>query len=255
MHINSLQSARVKFNEALGSAKIRTALQKKVRTNNTVYDRRDRVYWRSGRKTKSMRKWEGPGRVVCQDGKIVFVRDRIELIRVSVNRLVKAGREYDKKAESLEEESGDERAQGTSSDDDSTNSEEEHMQVSNTESEGNIINQNSSQMPRVLDDESYWDESATSLTRSMLLQPPSSSNVSTHDNDLADSEEDQTDQRCLPSHPWEGDNGVTRTGGGGEGGGGMINMMIAMFHQVIRNQLRNLTLKRTLIFLTPITCQ
>ena len=107
MHINSLQTARVKFNEALGSAKIRTALQKKVRTSNTVYNRGDRVYWRSGRKTRSLRKWEGPGRVVCQDGKIVFVRDGIELIRVSVNRLVKAGREYGRNAENTAKESKD----------------------------------------------------------------------------------------------------------------------------------------------------
>ena len=45
---------------------------------------------------------------MCQDGKIVFVRDRIELIRVSVNRLVKARGEYNKDAENSVEESRDE---------------------------------------------------------------------------------------------------------------------------------------------------
>ena len=37
------------------------------------------------------------GRVICQDGKIVFVRDGIEVIRVSVNRLLKAGQEFVKR--------------------------------------------------------------------------------------------------------------------------------------------------------------
>ena len=102
MHMNALQAARVKFNEALGSAKVRTALKKKVRTNNTVFEKGDRVFWRSRKKKKGLRKWDGPGRVICQDGKIVFVRDGIELIRVSVNRLLKAGQEFGKMREAGE---------------------------------------------------------------------------------------------------------------------------------------------------------
>ena len=60
------------------------------------------------------------GRVVCQDGKIVFVRDGIELIRVSVNRLVKAGREYGKNDENMVKESRNERDRAAVSDDDFT---------------------------------------------------------------------------------------------------------------------------------------
>ena len=44
------------FNEALRSAKIKTALQQKVRPNNIVFSKGDSVYWRSGKKTKSLRK-------------------------------------------------------------------------------------------------------------------------------------------------------------------------------------------------------
>ena len=73
MLINALHAARVKFNEALGSSKVRTVIKKKVRTINNIFERGDRVYWRSRKKKNRNRKWDGPGRVICQDGKIIFV--------------------------------------------------------------------------------------------------------------------------------------------------------------------------------------
>ena len=38
-------------------------------------------------------KWLGPGRVVCQDGKVIFVRHGGEYYRASPNRLMLAGTE------------------------------------------------------------------------------------------------------------------------------------------------------------------
>ena len=94
-HINSLHSARKAFTESQASAKLRLALKKKIRTNNEVYQPGDKVYW----KMTMDKRWRGPGRVVLQDGKIVFIRNGPRLIRTSVNRTVKVGEEFGKKEE------------------------------------------------------------------------------------------------------------------------------------------------------------
>ena len=99
MLINALHAARVKFNEALGSSKVRTVIKKKVRTINNIFERGDRVYWRSRKKKNRNRKWDGPGRVICQDGKIIFVQNGTQPIRVSINRLLKAGQEFGRRRE------------------------------------------------------------------------------------------------------------------------------------------------------------
>ena len=39
----------------------------------------------------------GPAKVLCQDGKVIFIRNGANIIRVSVNRIVKAGSELAKK--------------------------------------------------------------------------------------------------------------------------------------------------------------
>ena len=70
-HINSLHSARKAFTESQASAKLRLALKKKIKTNNEVYQPGDKVYW----KMTMDKRWKGPGRVVLQDGKIVFIRN------------------------------------------------------------------------------------------------------------------------------------------------------------------------------------
>ena len=42
-------------------------------------------------------KWMGPGRVVFQDGKVIFIRNGANVIRVSANRIIKAGTELAKR--------------------------------------------------------------------------------------------------------------------------------------------------------------
>ena len=87
-HLNVLHSARKAFIESENSERIRKALVKKVCRNNTVYENGDSVWY------KRRDKWMGPGKVVFQDGKVIFVRHGSIYVRVSANRIVKKGEEF-----------------------------------------------------------------------------------------------------------------------------------------------------------------
>jgi hypothetical protein len=54
------------------------------------YRHGDRVYY----KRDGQDKWIGPGKVIFQDGRVVFVRHGGVFVRVSPNRLIKAGHEF-----------------------------------------------------------------------------------------------------------------------------------------------------------------
>jgi hypothetical protein len=61
-----------------------------VRASEQIFYHGDRVYY----KRNGYERWLGPGKVVFQDGKVVFVRHGGVFVRVSPNRLIKAGSEY-----------------------------------------------------------------------------------------------------------------------------------------------------------------
>jgi transposase InsO family protein len=90
IHLDALHSARKAFIESENSERIRKALRKKICTNNTIYRNGDQVWY----KRKDGARALGPGKVVFQDGKIVFVRHGMTYVRVSVNRIVKKGSEF-----------------------------------------------------------------------------------------------------------------------------------------------------------------
>ena len=71
---------------------MKAGLKAKIRTNNTVYESGDIVYYK--RKDDH---WMGPAKVAFQDGKVVFIRHGSEFVRVSTNRICKAGAELAKK--------------------------------------------------------------------------------------------------------------------------------------------------------------
>ena len=85
-HLNTLHSARRAFIQSEADERIRRALRHKVRAAEQVYDHGDRVFY----KREGKDRWLGPGKVVFQDGKVVFVRHGGTFVRVSPNRLVKA---------------------------------------------------------------------------------------------------------------------------------------------------------------------
>ena len=87
-HLEAMKATRKAFIEAEDSKKLKLALEKKVRTNNTVYKNGDSIYF----KRLGVEGWTH-GKVVFQDGKVIFVRNGAYLYRCSANRIIKAGQE------------------------------------------------------------------------------------------------------------------------------------------------------------------
>ena len=72
--------------------RIRKALRHQVRATGGHFNKGDQVYFkRDGKK-----RWQGPGRVIGQDGKVVFVKHGNVYIRVPSYRLVHVGKEFNK---------------------------------------------------------------------------------------------------------------------------------------------------------------
>ena len=88
-HLNALHAARQAFIQSEADERIRRALRSKVRASEQVYENGDRVFY----KRDGQERWLGPGKVVFQDGRLVFVRHGGVFVRVSPNRLIKAGQE------------------------------------------------------------------------------------------------------------------------------------------------------------------
>ena len=85
-HLNALHAARQAYTKSESAERIRRALRHKVRASQQKFEIGERVYY----KREGREKWLGPGKVMFQDGKIVFVRHGSVYVRVSVNRLIKA---------------------------------------------------------------------------------------------------------------------------------------------------------------------
>ena len=85
-HITSMHSARKAFMESECSERIRRALRGQVRTSREeTYNLGDKVYYKRPNKNE----WRGPGKVIGQDGVVVFVRHGGQVVRVHVCRLKK----------------------------------------------------------------------------------------------------------------------------------------------------------------------
>ncbi|VDI54554.1 Hypothetical predicted protein [Mytilus galloprovincialis] len=72
-HLNALHSGRRAFIQAESSERIRRALRHKIRASGECFQHGDKVYY----KRDDDNKWKGPGTVLGQDGKVVFVRHGI----------------------------------------------------------------------------------------------------------------------------------------------------------------------------------
>lgn len=84
-HLNILHSAKKAFIETEASERIKRALRNRIRVSEEVYDCGDCVYY----KRDGQAKWNGPAKVVFQDGNVVFVRHGGVFVRVSPNRLTR----------------------------------------------------------------------------------------------------------------------------------------------------------------------
>ncbi|KAL5015625.1 hypothetical protein ScPMuIL_007295, partial [Solemya velum] len=84
-HMNYLHASRKAYIETEANERIRRALRSKIRSSDQTFNNGDQVYY----KREGREKWLGPGKVVFQDGKVIFVRHGGVFVRVSPNRLVK----------------------------------------------------------------------------------------------------------------------------------------------------------------------
>ena len=84
-HLNALHAARKTFIQTEADERIRRALRNKVRASEQVFENGDSVIYKHEGKDR----WLGPGKVVFQDGKVVFVRHNGVFVQVSSNRLQK----------------------------------------------------------------------------------------------------------------------------------------------------------------------
>ena len=83
--MEALHSARKAFIESESSERIRKALKNKICTRNESYVNGDLVWYKRKEGDRAL----GPGKVVFQDGKILFIRHRMTYVRVSVKRVRK----------------------------------------------------------------------------------------------------------------------------------------------------------------------
>lgn len=81
-HLNALHSARKAYIQTEAKERIRRALRSKVRASEQVFNNGDSVFY----KLEGRERWLGPGKVVFQDGKVVFVRHGSVFVHVSPNR-------------------------------------------------------------------------------------------------------------------------------------------------------------------------
>ena len=89
-HINALKSAREAFIKSESCERIRRALNHKMRASEEKYFPGDEVYY----KRENSELWLGPGKVVFQDGKVVFIRNGHVYVRASVNKIIRRGAEF-----------------------------------------------------------------------------------------------------------------------------------------------------------------
>ena len=98
-HLNALHATRKAFIASESCSKLKLALKSKIRCSDELFSNGDIVYF----KKDSDSAWQGPAKVVFADGKVIFLRNGGQLIRVSANRIIKAGSELSKSIESKNE--------------------------------------------------------------------------------------------------------------------------------------------------------
>ena len=99
-NLNALQQARVEYNKALADNTLKKMIKSKVRRNNDVFHPGDRVYWRTH---EAHNKWRN-GKVLCTDGKVMWVRAGSRVRRISTDMAIKVNSEFDKAGELVDTE-------------------------------------------------------------------------------------------------------------------------------------------------------
>ena len=67
-------------------------MRHQIRVKDQIFISGDAVYY----KREGEQKWRGPGKIISQDGKVIFVGHGNVYVRVAPRRLIKAGCEFSK---------------------------------------------------------------------------------------------------------------------------------------------------------------
>ena len=99
-HLEAMKATRQAFIKSESCARMKRALKSKIRTIEREYKYGDIVTY----KREGQDRWLGPAKVIFQDSKVIFLRHGSNVIRVSANRLLPAGKEMTKEMNEAEAE-------------------------------------------------------------------------------------------------------------------------------------------------------
>lgn len=83
IHLNAMHSARRAYSRCESDERIRRALRHRVRSMEERFCHGDLVYY----KKENSNRWQGPAKVIFQDGSVLFVRHGSVYVRASINRV------------------------------------------------------------------------------------------------------------------------------------------------------------------------
>ena len=82
-HLNAMYSAREAFMKIESSNKLRTALRRQTRKTRDFFNLGQEVYYKRNNDIK----WKEPGKVISQDGPVVFIRHGGHYVKVHCSRI------------------------------------------------------------------------------------------------------------------------------------------------------------------------
>ena len=92
-NFNAMNAARISYNQAIADHQLQRMLKAKLRRNQTVFQQGDQVYWKDNSSNKE--EWR-QGKVLAEDGKLLFIKTGSNLYRVHTDMTIKRNEEYDK---------------------------------------------------------------------------------------------------------------------------------------------------------------
>ena len=92
-NFNTMNAARIRYNQALADHQLKRMLKAKLRRNQTVFQQGDFVYWKDN--SRNREEWR-QGKVLAEDGKLLFIKTGGELYRVHTDMTIRKNEEFDK---------------------------------------------------------------------------------------------------------------------------------------------------------------
>ena len=157
--LRALHECRIAFIKSQSCEKLKQALRTKIRTSQHTYERGQYVYFKRDRDDR----WMGPGKVIFQDGKVVFIRHGSTYCRIHANRLYPVKDELAEKIRETEEhlETRDETDKGNNTKNKHTNEKHKHNNTKlfeiNTQNNQEEQNNNTGESNETHEEEEHFE--------------------------------------------------------------------------------------------------